>query len=137
MKVQYTMWFGKNSDFSNVPKLGQHEHATTNGPETVKNKKLLHHAVPEYFVRMQSHCNIYRIYIPTERSVIITRAQDVKFTSEQLSSINNLIEFSSLQRSKVEIAGQEGVKEHLDAGLAFSMVSHSRFKYLMDDCSVL
>lgn len=82
MKVPYTICFGKNLDFLNLLKFGQHEPAFIYRSETAKNKKLLPLKASGHFVGMQSHGTLYKIYIPTEHKVIIHRAQNFQVTGK-------------------------------------------------------
>lgn len=79
---------------------------------------------------------MYRIYVSTERKVIITRAKDVKVTRIQLPLINDLCDLSTFRRSEAKIAAQEDNEEHREAAPAFCMVSLLGPMYYRDDGSI-
>eukprot|EP00178_Gracilaria_changii_P007659 TRINITY_DN2408_c0_g1_i1.p1 TRINITY_DN2408_c0_g1~~TRINITY_DN2408_c0_g1_i1.p1 ORF type:complete len:739 (-),score=46.72 TRINITY_DN2408_c0_g1_i1:861-3077(-) len=130
--IPFTLWFGQKPDFSNLLKFGQKGHAFIYRSETVPNKKLLPRAIPGHFIGMHSPRTLYRIYIPSMRKVIKCRERDFKVSREQLLSIAELIDLSSVQRSEAEGNINEEDEEHLDAALSHCMVAHSRSKDLED-----
>lgn len=86
------------------------------------NKKLLARSVRCHFVGMGSDQSRYRVYIPENRSVLVTRVRDFQMQDhEQLPGVSHLLDGISRRTGLIEEDGMEndGEKEHLLAQAFF------------------
>ena len=69
-------WDSRTRLSYNIPAFGDTGFAYLYQPDTRANKKLSPRSAHGHFVGMESDETLYRIYVPSTRRIIITRAQD-------------------------------------------------------------
>nr|QCC62380.1 integrase [Digenea simplex] len=79
LQIPYVKWFNRTPNMSALQQFGQPGYAFQYRPDTAKNKKFLPRTMFGYFVGMESNNTLYRIYLPTTKSVYICRRMTSQF----------------------------------------------------------
>ena len=93
-------------DFKQLPEFGQKEHAFIYRPKTTPQKKLLPRTVFGHFVGMESSVPLFRVFVPSTKKIILTRAQDfrpdnsghLRSMSSPLDGLSREIELDSFEQ---------------------------------------
>ena len=109
LRIPYTLWTQKRPDMSAVLHFGQSGYAFQYRSVTVKGKKILPRTVFGNFVGMESENTLYRVFIPTTKSIYICRKNDFKILEKdtELPSFSTQMENISRKQQLAEMKSTE------------------------------